>query len=61
LKKVREILVNNIKNMLPTWYKKYKRFIEENIEIYLDKYFEKNKNNSEALQKFEEIIRYSVK
>ena len=47
--------------MLPSWYKKYKKFIEENIEIYLDKYFEKNHKNSEALQKFEEIIRYSVK
>jgi len=47
--------------MLPIWYKKYKTFIEENIEIYLDKYFEKNKENSEALQKFEEVIRYSIK
>ena len=47
--------------MLPTWYKKYKTFIEDNIEIYLDKYLKKNKNNSEALQKFEEVIRYSIK
>jgi len=46
--------------MLPIWYKKYKTFIEKNIEIYLNKYFEKNKGNSEALQNFEEVIRYSV-
>jgi len=47
--------------MLPIWYKKYKNIIEENIEIYLDKYFEKNKENSDALKNFEEVIRYSVK
>jgi len=46
--------------MLPTWYKKYKNYIEENIEIYLNKYFEENHKNSTALQKFEEVIRYSV-
>lgn len=47
--------------MLPNWYKKYKNFIEDNIENYLDKYFEKNKKNSNALQNFEEVVRYSVK
>jgi hypothetical protein len=47
--------------MLPSWYKKYKNYIEENIEIYLDKYFEENHKNSEALTKFEEVIRHSVK
>jgi hypothetical protein len=46
--------------MLPIWYKKYKYFIEENIEIYLNSYFEKNKNNSLALQNFEEVVKYSV-
>ncbi|MDQ7022728.1 MAG: hypothetical protein Q9M97_04265 [Candidatus Gracilibacteria bacterium] len=46
--------------MLPIWYKQYKNYIEENIEIYLNKYFEKNNNNSNALKNFEEVIRYSV-
>lgn len=46
--------------MLPIWYKKYKNFIEENIEVYLNSYFEKNKNNSLALQNFEEVVKYSV-
>jgi hypothetical protein len=47
--------------MLPIWYKKYKNFIEQNIEIYLDKYFKENNKNSNALKEFEEVIRYSVK
>ena len=46
--------------MLPIWYKKYKKFIEDNINLYLDKYFEKNHKNSTALQNFEEVVRYSV-
>ncbi len=46
--------------MLPNWYTKYKDFIEGCIQQELDSYFEKNNRNSQALQDFEEVIRYSL-
>ncbi len=47
--------------LLPSWYSKYKTFIESEIEIFLDSYFEKNKKTSIALKNFEEVVRYWVK
>lgn len=44
--------------MLPNWFNDYRKFIEENIEKYLDLYFD-NKT-SKPLEELKKIIKYSL-
>ncbi len=46
--------------MLPNWYNNYKEFIEKSINFYLENYFQNNITNK-WLQRFKEVIFYSVK
>lgn len=46
--------------MLPNWFNKYREFINNSINFYLEQYFEKNITNP-WLTRFKEIIFYSMK
>jgi len=46
--------------MLPLWYNQYKKFINSNIENYLEQYFWSKKQN-EGLEEFKSAILYSLK
>ena len=44
--------------MLPSWYNEYREYIENNVNIYLDKYLSKN-NTNKWLNTFREVCFYA--